>query len=294
MIGFEEMTYLSRVVQAGTIHAAAKSLFITPGALSLRIKTLEEKINTDLFLREGKKLVLTQRGQQLYDLFQPAQNMFGTFQQQATSDKSLAPTLYRWAATHGLHETILQKFWKPWSTLYPNSKCEIRSLRSSEILFYLSQGQLDFGFCYNPHTLPDVDGYLLFEEDLVVAVRKQHPLLKLSKTKRLPELQKFPACLPFHTAGVDSCLDHPWFTKHNLNFSTPILYDNYAVGASWLRQSDFWSLIPKTTLYQHKGLELLYVPEGKAARVRLFVVWPKHRRPNADLLMIIKGMRWKP
>ncbi len=53
------------IVDAGSMQKASKRVFVTQSALSLQIKRLEDLLQTALFLREGRRLVLTSDGQQL-------------------------------------------------------------------------------------------------------------------------------------------------------------------------------------------------------------------------------------
>jgi LysR family glycine cleavage system transcriptional activator len=54
------------VGRAGNVRAAAQELNVTPAAVSHQIRLLEEHVGTDLFLRGGRGLVLTQAGAQFY------------------------------------------------------------------------------------------------------------------------------------------------------------------------------------------------------------------------------------
>lgn len=60
------------VVHHGTMTAAAESLFITQPTLSMRIRALEERVGTPLFVR-GKgqrRITLTEAGQKFLTLAQ--------------------------------------------------------------------------------------------------------------------------------------------------------------------------------------------------------------------------------
>jgi DNA-binding transcriptional LysR family regulator len=53
------------VAQTGNLTQAAKRLYTTPPAISAHIKTLEEELSTDLFIRSNKGMSLTDKGQLL-------------------------------------------------------------------------------------------------------------------------------------------------------------------------------------------------------------------------------------
>lgn len=56
------------VAQTGNLTRAASRLCITPGAVSLRLKSLEEKVGTALLIRHSQGVLLTAAGEALYSL----------------------------------------------------------------------------------------------------------------------------------------------------------------------------------------------------------------------------------
>lgn len=57
------LKYFWTVATAGTVSKAAEQLYITQPTLSRQIKELERELDTQLFMRDGKKLILTEDGQ---------------------------------------------------------------------------------------------------------------------------------------------------------------------------------------------------------------------------------------
>src|ERR1700690_4607191 len=56
---------LAAVAEAGSVTEAGKRLHLTQSALSHQLRDAEEKLGTALFLRLGKKMVLTPAGERL-------------------------------------------------------------------------------------------------------------------------------------------------------------------------------------------------------------------------------------
>lgn len=73
------------VARNQSISGAAKELFVTPGAVSRRMKDLEEELGFPLFERQGRNIALTQRGIQLQhscqQLFQSLKTTLDTLEQ---------------------------------------------------------------------------------------------------------------------------------------------------------------------------------------------------------------------
>ena len=64
----EYLDYFVKVVEIGTISAAAELLYISPQGLSQAIQQLEKELGAVLFCREGSKLHLTAAGSEAYEL----------------------------------------------------------------------------------------------------------------------------------------------------------------------------------------------------------------------------------
>ena len=60
------------VARTGGVAAAAKSLFVTHGAVSKQIHLLEDHLGVRLFMREGRQLVLTDEGRRFAEQTQRA------------------------------------------------------------------------------------------------------------------------------------------------------------------------------------------------------------------------------
>ena len=57
------LTIIREVEKQGSLTAAANVLNLTQSALSHSMKKLEQQLGTDIWLREGRRLRLTQAGQ---------------------------------------------------------------------------------------------------------------------------------------------------------------------------------------------------------------------------------------
>lgn len=67
MSRYEELENFVRIVDAGSITAAAEQMRIAKSAVSRRLKELETRLGAQLMVRSTRKLTLTETGQALYD-----------------------------------------------------------------------------------------------------------------------------------------------------------------------------------------------------------------------------------
>ena len=86
-LNFHHLFYFWRVAKLGHLTRAAEELHTSPSAVSAQIRQLEEWIGEELFIREGRRLVLTDTGQfvQAYadNIFGLGQEMLGRLQGRA-------------------------------------------------------------------------------------------------------------------------------------------------------------------------------------------------------------------
>ncbi|MCG2584756.1 LysR family transcriptional regulator [Massilia sp. TS11] len=77
-LNFHHLFYFWRVAKLGHLTRAAEELHTSQSAVSAQIRQLEERIGEDLFVREGRRLVLTDTGQLVLAY---AENIFGLGQE---------------------------------------------------------------------------------------------------------------------------------------------------------------------------------------------------------------------
>lgn len=59
---FQQLKYVVKIVETGSISAAAKEFFVSQPSLSKAVMDLEDELNTTLFIREKKGIRLTDQG----------------------------------------------------------------------------------------------------------------------------------------------------------------------------------------------------------------------------------------
>jgi|SRR5450830_81285 len=83
-LNFHHLFYFWRVAKLGHLTRAAEELHTSQSAVSAQIRQLEEKIGEDLFIREGRRLILTDTGQLVLayadSIFGLGQEMLGRLQ----------------------------------------------------------------------------------------------------------------------------------------------------------------------------------------------------------------------
>ncbi|MES2743236.1 MAG: LysR substrate-binding domain-containing protein [Pseudomonadota bacterium] len=92
-LNFHHLFYFWRVAKVGHLTRAAEALRTSQSAVSAQIRQLEERIGEDLFIREGRRLALTDTGQLVLayadDIFGLSEEMLGRLQGRSAGIKRL-------------------------------------------------------------------------------------------------------------------------------------------------------------------------------------------------------------
>ncbi|MEG3618116.1 LysR family transcriptional regulator [Magnetovibrio sp. PR-2] len=174
------------VAENGSMTVAAKRLNVTQGAVSQRIKRLEELLDKPLFNRTGARLYLTPDGEMLS---QPAQKLV------AMNDEVFAlmtapqfSGVVRFGVPYDIVFPFIGPILKSFSGAYPNVNVELFLDPSDELKKALARGDLDLTLTTETHTPPGAE--LLVRDALVwtggiggtAHMRDPVPLITINET----------------------------------------------------------------------------------------------------------------
>ena len=171
---------LTAVAETGTVTEASKRLHLTQSALSHQLRDAEEKLGAALFLRLGKKMVLTPAGetlltstQRVLEELDNAERTFagsngGTRGTIRLSTESY--TCYHWLPS------LMMEFHKK----FPDVEIRINADVTSNVTDALLEGKLDvaISFCAAPPNKKLLRQLALFEDEMLLVMSPQHRLAK--------------------------------------------------------------------------------------------------------------------
>ncbi|MEZ8824687.1 LysR family transcriptional regulator [Vibrio amylolyticus] len=123
------------VVNEGSFTAAAKTLNVTPSALSKLITRLENALNVKLFERTTRKLIITQAGQKVYNQAVVMMNAAQQAVELSTADHSEPSGVLTVAAPEAFLNSVLQPFIVPFLQRYPLIQLKLRAVDGEIDLF---------------------------------------------------------------------------------------------------------------------------------------------------------------
>lgn len=177
------------IVKEGSFLKAAEKLMYAQSTITLHIQQLEAELGVKLFIRQGKKVQLTEAGRSL--------------QEQANSlvarAMALQQTMFDLVAGEAGHVRIgaieptaslrLPRLLAPFCQERPRIRLTIEVGNTRTISQRVAAGALDIGICSPPAAHLGLDFEPLFSEPLALLLPAQHPLASV-ETIRARDLAK--------------------------------------------------------------------------------------------------------
>ncbi|SDC72425.1 DNA-binding transcriptional regulator, LysR family [Cupriavidus sp. YR651] len=174
------LRYFLAVAESGSVTRAAEQLGIQQPPLSQQLKALETELGVTLFDRQPRGVALTAAGTALHadatDLFARIEQMRARMQRMARGDEgALAIGFTSSAAAHKLTPEVLRACRRQ----FPRVALSLTERNAAEAIEQLADGTLSAALLRAPVQHPDgVRFDLLLEEEMVIALPLDHPLLR--------------------------------------------------------------------------------------------------------------------
>jgi DNA-binding transcriptional LysR family regulator len=143
------------VAKNESISRAANELSISQPAISKSIKSLEEQINTNLFIRKRDGVELTEAGDTIYKKIKDAMDLIYS----AENDLEVLTNMESGIINIGASKTILHEFLmsyiKDFHKKYPKINIRIFTDKTSDLIRKSKMGLIDVIFTNLPYALPN-------------------------------------------------------------------------------------------------------------------------------------------
>ncbi|MDX2255574.1 MAG: LysR substrate-binding domain-containing protein [Pseudanabaenaceae cyanobacterium bins.39] len=166
----------------GSYTRAAEELFLTQPTVSMQIKHLTKAVGMPLFEQVGKRLFLTQAGQELFATCQEIFDRISQFEMSVADMKGLKQG-YLKVAVVTTAKYVIPRLLGPFCQRYPGVEISLKVTNHSGILDRLSENKDDLYILSKVPDEPDVKSYPFLSNPLVVLAHHDHPL---AKEKHIP------------------------------------------------------------------------------------------------------------
>lgn len=178
-ITLKQLQAFVNVAKFNNVSLAAQELCLSQSAVSTCLAELETQLGTELFSRQGKKLILNSQGKIMLPKSHAALNkileIYQLFSNQ-TEDGLLNIGASATISRHLLSD-ILQKY----SIQYPDEKISLKIKDTQQIIDELTQYKIDIGFSEKFTLHPHLEIIPWYQDHLVIFSATNHPLAKKKK-----------------------------------------------------------------------------------------------------------------
>ena len=269
-----ELKYFLAVAREENISKAAEYLFITQPSLTRQIQNMETEIGQPLFIRAGRKMLLTEAGlllrkraEEIVELYEKAEHEWLNL-----SDDVSGEIYIGGGESYGM--TILIDVINEMQKTYPHIKVNLYSGDMVDVCERLDKGLLDFGLLMQPADLTKYENLRLpYVDTWGLLMHKDHPLAQ--KEFIIPEdLSDVPIVVSRHSLPKSYLTE--WY-KNAENINVIGTY-NLLHNASYIAESKIGCVLCLDKLINTTGeSNLTFRPLHPTLEVQLDVVWKKYQ-----------------
>jgi DNA-binding transcriptional LysR family regulator len=279
---FDQMRYFVAAANFQHVGRAAVSVSISPSAVSLAISSVEIEMQTKLFSKKGRNIVLTRDGERLLSECRKILSSVDSLKVQLLNSPQTLRGRYRIAGSHFLSSRQLARGWNELTRVHEELKAEVYSMGTSHAISEVLSGKLDLALCFSPLNHPDLSETRVHQGLLRVCVKKNHPITKKAVKEKVRFLSETPAVIHKQSHGVESCEIHPLFDAMGFQPKIQTYFDNDDMAVQQLTNSNTWSFLPDIVIQDFADkVEVLPLPANyQQASYHISAVI--HQAKNAD------------
>ncbi|MFW5328775.1 LysR family transcriptional regulator [Hydrogenophaga sp. ZJX-1] len=243
------LRYFMEVVHAGSVTEAAARLDVAPSAVSRQVARLERELNTLLFDRRARGMVLNSAGELLaaharrawLDIEQVAENILAL--------RGLRMGQVRLAATEGFAYEFLPTLAAQFQEQRPGIVFSLRMGVQSEVLRLVREGEVDLGVTVSLASERGVAVELRHPSPVLAVMAPGHPLATRRQVS-LAQVLAHPLALPTQASTLRQLLDISC-SRQGLTLEAVFASDHLYPLVSYVAATQAITFCGETALRQH-------------------------------------------
>ena len=185
---------------------AASQLHLTPSALSMLVRSLEDDLGMRLFKRTTRRVVLTEAGIQLLPTVEMVLMQLESGIANLQKLQRLKALQLRIAASPLLASALLPKVIASFRAQHPQVTVILMDALNEALPDLVRRGEIDIAFCTANSDVADLTSHLLYVDKLMLTCHVDHPLAQAREVS-WSSLVDEPMILMRHGSGLRSLVD---------------------------------------------------------------------------------------
>ncbi len=267
--------YFTVVAEELNITRAAERLNMSQPPLSSQIKSLEEELGVQLFIRGKRHLTITDAGTLLYRRARQLLELSEQTQQEIRSLEGLSGEL-NISLVEGRAPFLLARWIAGFRQEFPRVAVRLWNGSGDEVIERLLRGLADLALVATPYNPELLSGISVGREPWVAMMSIDHPLAKeAGDFLPLKKLAGYPLFIPNRRSRAEAVRN--WFDEIG---EEPVIagdLSNYIDAVALAEQNAGICIYPMTT-YNESDLIVKKVITESARQVEYALVWPRSSR----------------
>jgi LysR family transcriptional regulator, carnitine catabolism transcriptional activator len=167
------------VAEVSSMTQAAALMHLTPSAMSMLIKSLEEELGLQLFERTTRKLLLTESATHLLPVVQAVFENLESAVEQLRNQSDQRAQQFVIATSPLMAASLLPGLIASFCKMHPQVQIRLIDTAVDAVAGLVRSGKADVGICTLDHDFSDLKNTALMEDSLMLACHPSHPLATL-------------------------------------------------------------------------------------------------------------------
>jgi len=255
------------VIDCNSVTKAAEKVCISPGAISMQMRSLAEQLHTDLFSRSGKHLVPTPAALRLAEHARVVVRQMRDIEYEFDGSPANDSRHFHFATGA---TTLIHRLGKPLQLLrerYPDAPIHITVSATEEMVAGLIARRFDLALITLPFATENLVVTPLFEEELLIVERSRKPMTTWKVGNIRPDqLDDAPFLLYPRRSNMRSIID-AFFVEVGAKPRVIMEADDTAAIRRMVESGFGFSILPEFALRDHPAeLKVSRVPGRKISR----------------------------
>ncbi|MCQ2566417.1 MAG: LysR family transcriptional regulator [Clostridia bacterium] len=275
------LSYFVVVAEELNITKAAEKLKMSQPPLSSQMKSLEEELNTVLFIRGKRHLQLTESGQLLYRRAKEILNLTEKASSEIISmSKGMTGTISI-GLVEGMAPDLAAEWFAGFMNLHPEVRFRILDGNSDDLFEKLRSGIISLAVITAPCDNSLLNSFSIGTEKMVAFMMKDHPLaLKDGDTISISDLVNERLIVPSRKALINTI--YKWFKAEKAEPNIVCEMDSYLDAAALAGRGVGISLYPRTAYIPNDSIIAKEI-EGSDRTMEYLFSWRKgHPLPTVE------------
>lgn len=163
------------VKETGSFSLAAEKLGYSQSAISQAVRSLEDELDTKLFIRKREGLRLTQDGEDYLPYIRSIVSSEENLYKKKREKDGLVDEIIRIGTFTSVSRNLLPQLLSSFHEIYPETKFVLRQGEYDNIHSWIKNGEVDFAFI-NPEGFDDIYAEVIYHDTMKAVVWNRHPL----------------------------------------------------------------------------------------------------------------------